>query len=117
MATAGEIIASAVAGEEATSPAVETAVAVLLQPIADAAHQRYTLAIATAALTPQQRMVLPPMVRPTPQQRMLMPPMVRPTPRQRMVAPLTAADRMVAANTINEQLLNLAAHGTRSGGT
>ncbi|MGA7926959.1 MAG: hypothetical protein WCA20_13275 [Candidatus Sulfotelmatobacter sp.] len=110
MATAGEIIASAVAEEEATSPAVETAVAVLLQPIADAPHQRCTLAIAAAALTPQQRMVMRPMVRPTPRQRMVAPPMVRPTPQQRMaVAPLTAADRMVAAadrmvaaNTINE---------------
>jgi hypothetical protein len=75
MATAGESIASAVAEEEDTSPAVETAVDMYLEPITHAAQRRYTrLAIAMAA----------------------------PTPPQRMVAPLTAADRMVVANTINE---------------
>lgn len=89
MATAGESIASAVAEEEDTSPAAETAVDMLLGPIADAAHWRYTL-LAIVRYT------------------LLAIAMAAPTPPQRMVAPLTAADRMLAAdrmgvaNTTNE---------------
>src|ERR1700733_1790866 len=67
MATVGESIASAVAEEEDTSPAVETAVDMFIEPITQAARRytlpviaRYTLrAIAMAAPTPPQRMVAP----------------------------------------------------------
>jgi hypothetical protein len=83
MATVGESIASAVAEAEDTSPAVETAVDTFMQPITHAAQRRYTPpAIARHTL----RAIA----------------MAAPTPPQRMVAPLTAADRMVVANTINE---------------
>jgi hypothetical protein len=63
----GESIASAVAEEEDTSPAVETAVDTFLEPITHAVQHRYTppaiarytlRAIAMAAPTPPQRMVV-----------------------------------------------------------
>ncbi|MGD0509015.1 MAG: hypothetical protein ABSA27_14530 [Terriglobales bacterium] len=47
MATAGAIIASAVGEEEDTSPAVETAVDVLMPPIVEAGHRQYALGAAT----------------------------------------------------------------------
>jgi hypothetical protein len=40
MATAGAIIASAVVEEGATSPAVETAVDALMQPIVEVGHRQ-----------------------------------------------------------------------------
>ncbi|MGB7821332.1 MAG: hypothetical protein WCF73_01135, partial [Candidatus Sulfotelmatobacter sp.] len=132
MATAGVVIASAVEAEDATSPAVETAADVGMQPIVDVARRQYALAAVAVASIPQQRVVAYPIARPMPQQRVVAYPMVRPMlqhhvvarhmvlpmPQQRVVAPLTVAvaDRMVAANTISPWLLNLAAQEIRSGG-
>ncbi len=99
MATAGVIIASAVAEEEDTSPAVETGVNVPMPPIVEAGHRQYALGARAdptvvrpcAAPMPQQLAVARPMVPPMPQQHVVARPMV----------PLTAAEanRMVAANT------------------
>ena len=80
------VIASAVGEEEGTSPAVETAVDVLMQPIVEVGHRQRALGAVTGPT------VVPPDVAPMPQQRVVarpMAPLVR----------LTAADRMVAANT------------------
>jgi len=118
MATAGVIIASAVEAEGATSPAVETAADVGMQPIVDVARRQYALAAVAVASIPQQRVVAYPMARPMPQQCVVARRMVLPMPQQRVVAPLTVAvaDHMVAANTIRPWLLNLAAQEIRSGG-
>ncbi|MGD0467103.1 MAG: hypothetical protein ABSA54_01885 [Terriglobales bacterium] len=93
IATAGVIIASAVGEEEGTSPAVETAVDVLMQPIVDVGHRQEALGAAAGPA------VVPPYVAPKPQQRVVARPMVLPIPQQRVVArPMVAAvvDRMVA---------------------
>ena len=94
------VIASAVGEEEGTSPAVETAVDVLMQPIVEVGHRQRALGAVTGPT------VVPPDVAPMPQQRVVARPMVAPMPQQRVVARpmaplvrLTAADRMVAANT------------------
>ncbi|MFZ0288414.1 MAG: hypothetical protein WAL65_04970, partial [Candidatus Sulfotelmatobacter sp.] len=57
MATAGVIIASAVEAEGATSPAVEMAADVGMQPIVDVARRQYALAAVAVASIPQQRVV------------------------------------------------------------
>lgn len=118
MATAGVLIASAVAAEEGTAEdttpvPVETVVDVPMQPIVDEAHRQYAPTVVVAASVPQLRVVAPtirptlprravasPMVRPTLQPRMVALPIVRLMPQHRMPARLTAAvaDRMVAAN-------------------
>jgi hypothetical protein len=104
MATAGVLIASAVAAEEGTAedttPApVETVVDVPMQPIVDEAHRQYAPTVVVAASMPQLRVVAP-TIRPTLPHRMVALPIVRLTPQHRMPARLTAAvaDRMVAAN-------------------
>jgi len=111
MATAGVVIASAVEAEDATSPAVETAADVGMQPIVDVARRQYALAAVAVASIPQQRVVAYPIARPMPQQRVVARPMA---PLVRLMVAM--ADRMVAANTISPWLLNLAAQEIRSGG-
>jgi hypothetical protein len=90
--------------EEDTSPAVETAVDMLMPPIVDVGHQQALGAVAGPT-------VVPPHVAPVARQRMVADPMV--AVRDRMVA---VADRMVAASDTSWHLLNLPAHGTRSSG-
>jgi hypothetical protein len=71
---------------------------------------------------PKQHVVARPTVLPMPQQRVVARPMALPMPQQRVVVRLmvlltaAVANRMVAANTTSRWLLNLAAHGARSGG-
>ena len=95
MATAGAAIASVVAAEGATSPAAETAVDVLMQPIVGVAHRQCAVAIVALAFMPQPRVVAPPTARLMPQPRTVARRMVRP-----MLQPRTAAvaGHMVAAN-------------------
>lgn len=55
MGTAGVSIASAAAGEEDMSPAVETAAAVLMRGIVEVAERQYArTAVASLAVTPLQ---------------------------------------------------------------
>jgi hypothetical protein len=52
MATAGVVIDSVMVEEEDTSPAVETAVDVLMQPIVDVGHQQALGAVASPTVVP-----------------------------------------------------------------
>jgi hypothetical protein len=106
MATAGAVIASAVAEEEAIAAPVETVVDVFLPPIADMAQRLYAPATAAhltgapphGTPTPQRRIVARLMALPTPKQREAAHLMVAPMPQHRMVARPMVEDRMVAAN-------------------
>jgi hypothetical protein len=111
MATAGVIIASTVAEEEDTSPAVETAVNVLMPPIVEAGHRQYALGAADPTVLrpyvppmPPQHVVARPMVPLMPQQHVVVRLMAPLMPQQHVVVRLTAAvaDRMVAANTTSQ---------------
>jgi len=95
MATAGVIIASAVVEEEPTAAAaVETAVDVFMQLIAEVVgHRQHAAGPAagpTVPRTPQQRVVARRMVPRMPQRRAAARPM------------LAVADRTVAANTTSQ---------------
>ena len=111
MATAGVIIGSAAEAEDATSPAVEMAADVGMQPIVDVARRQHALAAVAVAPIPQPRVVARRMERPTPQPRVVAHLMARPMPQPPVVALLTVAvaDRTVVANTISPGLLNLSA--------
>jgi len=100
MATAGVIIASAVGEEEGTSPGVETAVDVLMQPIVDLGERQQALAATAVAPVQQQLVAALLAAHPMLQQPVAVPLTARPMPQQRGVAPLTAADRMEPANDV-----------------
>jgi len=59
MATAGVVIASVMEEEEDTSPAVESAVDMLMQPIVEVGHQQWLGAVAGPTVVPPHLAPIP----------------------------------------------------------